>query len=113
MCSSDLYILGISMGGMGTYDMVCRFPDIFAAAVPICGGVNPDRLVKAKNVKFRIYHGDVDSAVSVENSRKAYAALKKFGASVEYIEFAGCDHNSWSPAFNTPDFFSWLFAQKK
>ncbi len=108
-----VYILGLSMGGMGTFDMVCRFPDIFAAAVPICGGVYPDRLAKAKNVKFRIFHGDADSVVSVENSRAAYEALKKYGASVEYTEFPGCEHNSWNPAFNTPDFFSWLFKQKK
>ncbi|MDR1682242.1 MAG: phospholipase, partial [Candidatus Symbiothrix sp.] len=39
-----IYIVGLSMGAMGTYDMACRFPDIFAAAVPICGGVNIARL---------------------------------------------------------------------
>lgn len=29
---SRIYIMGLSMGAMGTYDMVSRFPDIFAAA---------------------------------------------------------------------------------
>jgi predicted peptidase len=109
-----IYIMGPSMGGYGTFDMVCRFPDFFAAAIPICGGINPERLmVAAGKVKFRIYHGDNDDVVPVENSRKAYLALKNFGADVEYIEFPGCNHNSWTPAFCLPDFFSWLFAQKK
>ena len=109
-----VYIMGLSMGGMGTFDMVCRFPDIFAAAIPICGGVNPERLkATAGKVKFRIYHGDKDDTVPVENSRKAYRALKEYGAGVEYIEIVGCNHNSWDPAFNQPDFLSWLFRQKK
>jgi predicted peptidase len=112
--TNRIYVMGLSMGGMGTFDMVCRFPDIFAAAIPICGGINPERLKDtAGKVKFRIYHGDKDEAVPVENSRKAYRALKVYGADVEYFEFVGCNHSSWDPAFNQPDFFSWLFAQRK
>jgi predicted peptidase len=109
-----IYIMGLSMGGMGTFDLVCRFPDVFAAAIPICGGVNTDRLkAAAGKVKFRIYHGDNDDVVSVEGSRKAYQALKQYGADVEYIEFPGVAHNSWDMAFSQPNFFSWLFEQKK
>jgi predicted peptidase len=112
--TNRIYILGLSMGGMGTFDMACRFPDVFAAAIPICGGVNPERLqATAGKVKFRIYHGDKDDVVPVENSRKAYRALKEYGADVEYFEFAGCNHGSWDPAFNQPDFLSWLFQQTK
>ena len=110
---SRIYILGLSMGAMGTYDMVSRFPDIFAAAVPICGTVNPTRLSAARNVAFRIFHGDADDVVPVAGSRQAYEALKVAGASVEYIEFPGCNHGSWNPAFNYPDFMKWLFTQKK
>ena len=39
-----IYIAGLSMGGMGTFDMLCRYPDLFAAAIPICGGVDTGRL---------------------------------------------------------------------
>lgn len=80
---SRIYIMGLSMGAMGTYDMVSRFPDIFAAAVPICGTVNPTRLSAARNVAFRIFHGDADDVVPVAGSRQAYKALKAAGASVE------------------------------
>lgn len=108
-----IYIIGLSMGAMGTYDMVARFPEIFAAAIPVCGTVNPARLAKAKDVNFRIFHGDADNVVPVEGSREAYKALKKAGANVEYIEYPGCNHGSWNPAFNEPDFMQWLFKQKK
>lgn len=108
-----IYIIGLSMGGMGVYDVVCRFPDLFTAAVPICGSVNVKRLPKARKVCFRIFHGEKDAAVPVECSRQAYEVLKKCGAKVEYIEFYGCDHLSWNLAFNLPDFMDWLFRQKK
>lgn len=111
---SRVYIIGLSMGAMGTYDMVSRYPEIFAAAVPICGAVTPaERLAVAKDVRFRIFHGDADPVVPVEGSRKAYRALREAGAKVEYTEFPGCGHASWNPAFSCPDFMEWLFSQKR
>ena len=74
-------------GGMGTYDLAIRHPDLFAAAIPICGTVNPARFTPAlKQVKFRIFHGDADNVVPVEGSRAAYRALKELGVDVKYTE---------------------------
>ena len=111
--ASRVYIMGLSMGGMGTFDLVSRYPEIFAAAIPICGAADTKRLTKTKGVKWRIYHGDADTVVPVEASRSAYRALKEAGIKVEYFEFPGCAHGSWNPAFNQPDFMKWLFKQKK
>jgi predicted peptidase len=108
-----VYIMGLSMGGMATYDLVSRFPAIFAAAIPICGAADIQRIADAKDASWRIYHGDADDIVPVECSRQAYMALKQAGAKVEYFEFPGCRHGSWNPAFNQSDFMDWLFAQKK
>lgn len=110
---SRVYVIGLSMGGMATYDLVARFPDVFAAAVPICGAVDPKRLESLEGISFRIFHGDADTVVPVECSRKAYRALKGSKCKVEYIEFPGCGHGSWNPAFTQPDFMEWLFKQKK
>lgn len=110
---SRVYIMGLSMGGIGTYDIVSRFPDTFAAAIPICGAADEKRLAAGKKVRWRIYHGDADPVVPVNCSRKAYKALKKAGAKVEYFEFPGCQHVSWNLAFSQPDFMEWLFKQKR
>lgn len=110
---SRVYIMGLSMGGCATFDMVARFPDIFAAAVPICGAIDPSRLEDLEGVSFRIFHGDADKTVPVKCSRVAYEALKKSGCKVEYYEFPGCGHGSWNPAFSRDDFMEWLFKQKK
>lgn len=108
-----IYIVGISMGGIATYDLVCRYPQFFTAAVPICGAVNPERLYSAKDVKFMIFHGEDDEEIPSICGREAYKALNSAGADVDYIEFAGIGHDCWSSAFNYPTFLPWLFSQKK
>ncbi|GAB1416250.1 dienelactone hydrolase family protein [Paludibacter sp.] len=109
-----IYVMGLSMGGMATFDLACRFPDVFAAAVPICGGINVERLSSAAGkVKFRIFHGDADPVVPVDLSRSAYITLKKLNAQVEYIEFPAAGHDSWTPAFNRDDFMKWIYKKKK
>lgn len=111
--ASRVYVLGLSMGGMATFDLASRYPETFAAAIPICGAADTKQLAGAKSVKWRLYHGDADPVVPVEASRAAYMALKEAGIKVDYIEFPGCEHASWTPAFNQPDFMEWLFKQKK
>lgn len=111
--TNRIYIVGISMGGIATYDLVCRYPETFAAAVPICGAVNPERLKDAKDVSFLIFHGEEDDEVPSICGREAYKVLSSAGANVDYIEFAGIGHECWSSAFNYPTLLPWLFAQRK
>lgn len=112
--SKRMYVSGLSMGGMGTYDLVCRYPRMFAAAAPICGGVSIDRLKKIKKMPVRIYHGDADNVVSPEHSRNAYIELKAVGSqNVELFIFPGVGHDSWNSAFKQADFLSWIFSNKK
>lgn len=109
-----VYVMGISMGGMGTFDLICRYPRYFAAAIPICGGVNTERLKRVRKLPIRIFHGGADELVSREFSRNAHIELKARGSvKVEYIEFPGVGHDSWTKAFNYPDFLSWMYYQSR
>lgn len=111
--SKRVYVLGLSMGGMGTFDLICREPKLFAAAVPICGGVNNERLKKVKNMPIRIYHGAIDNVVPLEHSQSAFDTLKSFGSKqCELIVFPNTGHNSWDQAFKQTDFLSWIFSKK-
>ncbi len=107
-----IYVMGLSMGGMATFDLISRYPKYFAAAIPICGGINTDRLKKLRKMPIRIFHGGADPIVSREFSRNAYIELKARGSQrVEYVEFPDVGHDSWTPAFNYPDFLSWMYYQ--
>ncbi|MDH6356735.1 alpha/beta hydrolase-fold protein [Parabacteroides sp. PF5-9] len=110
--TQQIHVTGLSMGGMGTFDLLCRYPNFFATASPICGAVNVDRIGRYKGkTAIRIYHGAEDNVVDVKYSQEAYQALKKAGANVRYKEYPGVNHGSWTNAFAEPDYISWFFQQ--
>jgi predicted peptidase len=108
-----IYITGLSMGGYGTWDLICRYPDKFAAAVPICGGGDEKEAAKIAKMPIWVFHGAKDPAVPVARSRNMVAALKKAGGSPKYTEYPNEGHASWIPAYKDAELFKWLFAQKK
>ncbi len=109
----QLYVGGLSMGGMGTFEIVRRNPKLFAAAFPICGGANPATAAQLKKVKWWVFHGAKDDVVPPSWSEKMVEALKAVKASVKFTLYPNANHNSWDPAFAEPELLSWLFAQRK
>ncbi len=107
-----IYVMGLSMGGYGSWDALQRYPKVFAAGVPICGG-GDDSAAAAIEAPVWCFHGDKDGAVPVARSRNMVAALKKAGREVKYTEYPGCGHNAWGRAFADPELLPWLFAQKR
>lgn len=111
---SRIYVGGLSQGGMGVFDMVARYPGLFAAAFPICGA-GPVNTAKnfAKKVACWIFHGDKDEIVPVYFSRDYFKRLQKLGSDVKYTEYPGVHHDSWNKAFAEPELLSWLFSKSK
>jgi len=106
---SRIYIAGLSMGAMGSYDFVLRYPKRFAACTAICGGANLKMLKEFKGkTAFRIFHGAQDQTVDPKFGRNAYQTLKESGKNVSYKEYPNDNHNSWDSAFNETDFLSWF-----
>ena len=112
--NKKIYLGGLSMGGMGTFELLWRKPNFFAAAFPICGGGDPDKVsIYGKKFPIWIFHGDNDQVVPVSNSRLMKNALIAAGAKVKYTEYPGVGHNSWDNVFAEPELLPWLFKQKK
>ena len=109
-----VYATGVSMGGYGTWDLVSRKTEWFAAAMPICGGADIRQAPKLRDLPVFIHHGDMDSAVPVWRSRSMIAALRNAGSHVaRYTEYPGCGHGSWQPAYRDERNFDWLFSKKR
>ncbi|HUQ97195.1 MAG TPA: prolyl oligopeptidase family serine peptidase [Chitinophagaceae bacterium] len=109
----QLYVMGLSMGGMGTFELVRRHPDLFAAAVPICGGAHPATAASLKRTDWWVFHGGKDDVVPLHYSEDMVAALKAQKASVKFTVYPEAGHNSWDSAFAEPQLLPWLFAQRK
>jgi predicted peptidase len=109
-----VYLMGLSMGGMGTFELLAREPETFAAAVPICGGTNPALVaLYAKQIPLWIFHGAEDGVVRVENSRRIVQQLATLGIVPRYTEYPGVNHNSWDHAFAEPGLLKWLFGERR
>ncbi len=110
---SKLYIGGLSMGGMGTFEMVKRMPGTFATAFAICGGADTSTAKQLTETAWWIFHGLKDNVVDPMFSQNMAIALKDNGAEVRLTLYPEDGHDSWDDAFKEPEFFSWMFAHHK
>jgi predicted peptidase len=110
---SRVYVTGISMGGYGTWDLLSRRPEVFAAAVPICGGGDVAQAQKMANVPIWTFHGSADNAVPVCRSRNMAAALWSAGSDAHYREYPDAGHNVWSRTYGDAEVLKWFFKQQK
>ncbi len=111
---SRVYLTGLSMGGFGTFDLVMRKPELFAAIAPVCGAADVTKLGMVSEIPAWVIHGDADAVVLVDRSRSAVAALQQAGGRPIYQEFPGVGHNSWTPGYGDPDgVVPWMFRQRR
>jgi len=109
------YVMGLSMGGMGTFELVKRMPNTFAAAAPICGGGNTANTKYMATTAFWIFHGDADPVVPVSWSKAMAEAIQSRynAAEMQLTIYPGVNHNSWDKAFAEPELLPWLFSHKR
>jgi predicted peptidase len=108
-----IYITGLSMGGFGTWAAIASKPDVFAAAIPICGSGDPRTAGRFKDMPIRIFHGDADNVVPPAGSQLMFDALKEAGSDAKLTLYPGVGHNSWTRTYADEDVIRWLFAQTK
>ncbi len=112
--SKRIYVGGLSMGGLGTYELLTREPNKFAAALIICGAVNLDWFTEHnKKTPMWLFHGAIDQVVSVDYAREAYKRLNDGKREIKYTEYPNVNHDSWNNVFKEPGVFDWLFSHKK
>ncbi|MFZ1579868.1 MAG: prolyl oligopeptidase family serine peptidase [Saprospiraceae bacterium] len=108
-----IYIGGLSMGGFGTYDLLSRKPEWFAAAVPICGGADLNKAKNYKDIPLWIFHGAKDTVVPVTLSKDIFQVFTALGGNAKYKEYPEGGHDIWNMAIREPELVPWLFAQNK
>lgn len=109
-----VYVMGLSMGGMGTFELLAQKPDVFAAAVPICGGGEAASVENyAKKVPLWVFHGAQDNVVNPQESVTMVASILDAGGHPRFTLYDEAGHNSWDSAFAEPDLLPWLFSHSK
>jgi predicted peptidase len=104
---------GLSMGGHGAWDWACTYPADLAGIAPVCGYGNPLRACQMRDVPVRAYHGADDDVVPVAAQQKMVDAVRACGGSAEMVVYPGIGHDAWNPAYEDPQLYRWLLAQRR
>lgn len=111
--TTRIYITGLSMGGFGTFDIIQRYPSLFAAAVPVCGGGDSARAATIAHLPIWVFHGAEDPSVDVKMSDDMVNALTAAGAHPGYTRLPETGHFAWLAAYTDKLMLEWLFRQRK
>lgn len=105
-----IYLMGLSMGGYGTWQLAMSIPEMFAAIVPICGGGMYWNAGRLANVPVWAFHGKLDTTVFVEESEKMVNAVNAKGGNAKLTIYPELKHRSWDPTFSNPEVTKWLLS---
>ena len=120
--ANRIYVTGLSMGGHGTWDAICRRPDFFAAAMPCCGGGDPACAADIAHVPVLAVHNRGDPTIPVEQTEGIVTALRALGSDVIFEKLENNSHDAWTTCYSRTDDvtagapnhrFVWLFAQNR
>ncbi len=125
--TNRLYITGASMGAYGTWDVLSRYPQKFAAGMPVSGAGNIDAAAgRSTAVPVWAYHGGQDSLIPAANTDQLYFTMKQNGGNPLYSRLANQGHAGFDLFYQPnnftttsqatsggtgPDVYDWLFSQ--
>lgn len=109
-----VYCCGLSMGGFGTWDLLSRHPEVFAAGIPVCGGADPVTAPILKEIPIQTFHGLKDPTVPYTGTEKMVNAIRACGGDkIRYTTYPEGLHGIWNDAFATEGLGKWLLSQKR
>ena len=108
-----VYLTGLSMGGTGTFMLAMAAPERFAAIAPVCGSGICWFGEALKNIPVRMYHGDLDEIVPINESITMLRAIHKNGGKAELRICYGVKHGAWEVAYSGDELSEWLLSHKK
>jgi predicted peptidase len=111
--TNRIYITGLSSGGYGTYDAIERYPDLFAAAIPVCGAGDVSKAALFAHIPIWIFQGSEDAGVNPLCSADMVEALTRAGTNPGFTLYPGIGHFAWLAAYSDPLVMEWLFRQRK
>lgn len=107
-----LYVIGMSMGGWGSFKVAAEYPDRVAAAIAECGGFTGESVETLTQVPLWIIHGTADTVTKPAFSRSVVTRMKDIEGGTERLRttwLKGCDHSILARTFLLKELYDWLF----
>ena len=108
-----MYVTGLSMGGFGSWLLMDKYPKLFAAGVPICGGGKATSAKNLVDIPIWALHGGADGGGKPALSELMIKKIKEAGGKkAKRTIYPGVGHNSWSRAYANEEVYKWLLSHK-
>lgn len=87
-------VTGYSMGGLGTFRMLARWPDLFGRGFAVVGapGTVYDQLASLRHTPLLSWNAAADELVNLTMQRDAFTALQAAGVRFSHWTFPTADH---------------------
>lgn len=102
-----VYLIGMSMGGFGTWELANRMPDRFAAISPMCGGAKTEWADRLSKIPTWVFHGTADRQIPISRSEVMVRALEARHANIKFSRLKNQGHDI-SKEFDDDELYRWL-----
>jgi len=108
--TTRIYITGMSMGAFGMWDMLIKYPKVFAAGISVCHGGYTNRSNLIKHIPLWLFHGAKDTLVDPGYSLRMAQSLlaEEDTKEVHLTLYPNADHDAWTPTYSNPEIYRWL-----
>lgn len=121
------YLMGLSLGGYGAWELAKDYPHRWAAIVIASSGIfwsyAPERWREVSTlpaeyarrigrVPIWLFHGTEDTTVLPRQSELMYDAFKAESGHIRLWDYQGLHHDCWTRAFNEPELPRWLLSHR-
>lgn len=108
-----LYVTGLSSGGAGALDCVCKYPYKFAGVVPVSAGWDPAMFVHPQRLAAWGFYNQREAASNRAGCDAMLETVAKYGGAARRTVYPGGGHNAWSKAYREAELIPWLFAHRR
>jgi predicted esterase len=113
-----LYLMGGSMGAYAQWDLLARYPNTFAASIPVSGGGDTSKAKLMANVPIHAFHSTDDGIIPFLTSVDLINAIRKAGGHPLFDTLVKMGHmwqftiaDSVNVARHKQTLINWLFSQ--
>lgn len=87
-----ILVTGFSLGGSGTWEYASKYPEVFAAAIPISGMPSAGIVDTISGIPLYVIHGKADQIFSWIDVDEVVQQLQSRGLEVQFILLEGISH---------------------
>lgn len=113
---SSIGLTGHSLGGIGTWRIALKYPDVFSSLVPVSGTINnPSACASLKDIAIWAFHGSLDTMSPSSMLQAEKVITEAGGDKMQVTLFPSKGHCITDIVYNNPEYdvVNWMASQHR